>query len=66
MAGVVHEGYDISNVVACDILKANCTVEEQLVLTSGEENKEVNPAIKNVKHGKGDMGGVTDVQLDEI
>lgn len=65
MGGIIHSGYDISNVVACDILEANCTKEEEILSVSGEEENSF-PIIKNVKHNKGNMGGVTDEHLDKI
>merc|ERR1711957_120592 len=63
--GVIHDGYDISNVVACDILNANCTEKEEIVIEE-MEGEIVTPKLKNVKHDEGDMGGVTDEQLQRI
>jgi len=63
MSGIARDGYDISNVVACDILKANCTETEELVTM---EDDNVVASIMNVKSHKGDEGGVTEDQMNRI
>jgi hypothetical protein len=45
MTGVLNEGFDISNVVACDILGANCTPQKRFFGQSDEQ-----PGIENVKN----------------
>lgn len=69
MSGIIKDGYDISTVVACDILKANCTETEEIITDDDdekEEEKNTTPIVANVKHNNGNMGGVTDEQLDRI
>jgi len=58
--GVVSSGYDISSVIACDVLNVPCTEKKRIV----GDNKDI--SISNVKAGKGDMGGVTQKKLNEI
>ena len=60
MAGVAGNSYDLSNVVACDILGVPCHSNKTLLGDS------VHPKISNVKSGMGDMGSTTDEQLDMI
>jgi len=64
MSGIARDGYDISNVVACDILMASCTETEELV--SVEEGTIPIPEVKNTRKNKGDLGGVTEEQLHRI
>lgn len=64
MSGITDAGYDISNVVACDILKASCTETKQFMIV--DEEKKVIPEVKNVRKNEGKLGGATDKQLDRI
>lgn len=47
-AGVSNKGYDISNVVACDILGANCTPQKRFFGQSDEQPSKAN--VKNATH----------------
>jgi len=57
MEGATEKGYDISNVVACDVLGARCTLGKQII---GDTNA---PNIINVKNHTLAMVNVTDGQL---
>jgi len=57
MAGVSAQGYDISNVVACDVLRADCDFNKSLV------GDTVLPSVMNVKNHPHNM---TNYQLREI
>ena len=59
LSGVAAKGYDLSNVIACDVMNIPCT-ENKIVLGESEP-----PMIKN-KKGGGDMGSITIAQLKEI
>ena len=58
MAGVVKEGYDISNIVACDILGADCTTQKYFYGDSAEK-----PIIANTKNK---THSVTPEQMKQI
>ena len=59
LSGVMEKGYDLSNVIACDIMKVPCT-ENKII-----EGEADDPLIKNQKKG-GDFGGVSEEQINEI
>jgi hypothetical protein len=61
LSGVQKHGYDISLVIACDVLDAECDAEKHFV---GEENAK--PEKKNNRHHSKKMVNVTDAQLDAI
>jgi hypothetical protein len=61
LSGVKKHGYDISLVIACDVLDAECDAEKHFV---GEENAK--PKIKNKRHHSDAKVNVTDTQLDAI
>ncbi len=61
MAGVKANGYDMSIVIACDILGANCTPEKRFFGASEED-----PAIANVKPHSESNFDVTQDQLERI
>jgi hypothetical protein len=61
LSGVKKHGYDISLVIACDVLDADCDAEKHFV---GEENAK--PVIKNIKHHSDAKVNVTDAQLNAI
>ena len=61
LSGVQKYGYDISLVMACDVLNADCDAEKHFV---GEENAK--PERKNNRHHSKKMLNVTDAQLDAI
>lgn len=58
--GVVTSGYDLSSVIACDVMNITCTADKRIV---GDDSV---IKIKNVRAGKGNIKGVTQEQLDEI
>jgi len=57
MSGISSRGYDTSNVVACDVLDADCTVNKTVV---GDPTP---PSIRNVKDHS---HGGTDSQLEQM
>ena len=59
---VKKHGYDISLVIACDVLDAECDAEKHFV--GGEKNAK--PVVKNIKHHSNAKLNVTDSQLDAI
>jgi len=61
MSGVATLGYDMSNVVACDVLNAECT-ERKTFLGAPEEKAE----IANIKTHSQDNFNITSAQLDQI
>lgn len=61
MAGVEEKGYDMSNVIACDVLNANCSPEKRFVGDPEEEQ-----AIVNVKSHNETNFNVTRKQLERI
>lgn len=61
LSGVLDKGYDVSNVMACDILGEDCTDSKQLISAQGEA-----PKLKNVFQGNYTMGGITDEQLHRM
>lgn len=61
LSGVLDKGYDVSNVLACDILGEDCTDSKQLISAQGEA-----PKLKNVFQGNYTMGGITDEQLHRM
>jgi hypothetical protein len=61
LSGVKKYDFDISHVVACDVLGANCTAEKHFV-----GNMEFKPVIRNVKHHSDQEMNVTDAQLAAI
>mmetsp|Transcript_14075 Transcript_14075/g.20482 ORF Transcript_14075/g.20482 Transcript_14075/m.20482 type:complete len:425 (+) Transcript_14075:213-1487(+) len=62
LSGVSAEGYDVSNVVACDVLGAECTSVQVLADIVVEDE----PAVANVKPHKAENFNVTDWQIDRI
>ena len=60
MAGVMEKGYDLSNVIACDVLGVPCYSNKTLLGTVEQ------PVVKNVKKGMGNMGSTTEKQLQRI
>ena len=61
LSGVQKYGYDISLVIACDVLGADCDKEKHFVGEKAEK-----PVIRNVKDHSNAKVNVTDVQLDAI
>jgi len=64
MSGVTEKGYDISNVIACDVLDAACSESKELLMR--DNNEVVTTEKRNIKKGHGEMGAITNVQLDKI
>lgn len=62
MAGVRAKQYDISSVIACDVLGAKCTKDKHFL---GSED-ETPPQIKNVKTHSDAIFNVTEDQLEQI
>jgi hypothetical protein len=61
MSGVVEHGYDMSYVVACDVLNAECTKDKQFPKETKMES-----VVTNVRnHSDADLN-VTDLQLELI
>jgi hypothetical protein len=61
LSGVTNNKYDISHVIACDVLGADCNVEKRFV---GEEMFE--PVKGNIRHHSDVAVNVTGAQLDAI
>ena len=61
LSGVKKYGYDISLVIACDVLDADCDAQKHFV---GEENAK--PVRRNKRHHSNAKVNVTDAQLDAI
>ena len=61
MSGVKALGYDMSNIVACDVLNAECNERKMF---SGAQNEEV--IIANTRFHSDENFNVTDAQLDRI
>ncbi len=59
LSGVHKEGYDVSNVIACDVLNVSCTDDKAII------GDTVLAEIKNVKSG-GEYGSITDEDLGEL
>lgn len=59
LSGVHEEGYDLSNIIACDVMNAPCTNEKTIIGDS------VLPQIKNVKSG-GKFASITDEDLGQL
>ena len=59
LGGVGIHGYDVSNVIACDVMGIPCNHNK---IIEGETEE---PQIKNQKKG-GDMGNITVGQMEEI
>jgi hypothetical protein len=62
MSGVAALGYDMSNVVACDVLNAECT-ERKTFLGAPEQEK---AKIANIMTHSQDNFNITSAQLDQI
>ena len=60
LSGVMALGYDVSNVIACDVLNANCTKNKQII---GEVEP---PKISNVKSGGENFGRFDKKDMNEI
>lgn len=63
MEGVAEQGYDISNVVACDILGANCNANKMFGLDDSKAE------VKNIKsnlEAAATHNNVTTDQMDQI
>jgi len=63
MEGVINHGYDISNIMACDILGANCNADKTFI---GMEDKQAE--ILNVKngHSSSSIHNITTDKLEHI
>lgn len=63
MEGVVNHGYDISYIMACDILGANCNADKTFIGMEDEQAK-----IINIKNGQSSSSiiNVTTDQLEDI
>ena len=61
LSGVQKHGYDISLVIACDVLGADCDKEKHFVGEKAEK-----PVIRNVKDHSNAKVNVTEAQLDAI
>ncbi|GFH52399.1 hypothetical protein CTEN210_08875 [Chaetoceros tenuissimus] len=59
LSGVKHHEYDISNVIACDVLDAKCNAEKKPEVS-------ISPMITNVKKHSKDNLNVTDAQIASI
>jgi len=59
-SGIIHEGYDISSVMACDVLGAECTSDKTLKELQSE------PLVKNVKVDKNYNLNVEEKELDAM
>jgi len=57
MSGILSRGYDTSNIVACDVLNADCTSNKTVV------GDPIYPSMNNVKQHS---HGGTDAQLEEM
>lgn len=62
MSGVTNEGYDMSNIIACDVLNADCT-DEKLFSDNEKDNA---PQIANVKQHLDENFNVTEGKLAAI
>jgi len=60
LAGVKKQGLDATNAIICDILYVPCTEDKQIVGIDEDAD------LRNVRAGMGNMGGVTDDQLDAM
>ena len=58
-SGVIEKGYDLSNVIACDVLNIPCTQDKVI---QGETQL---PTVKNQK-SDGDLGGITENHLNQM
>lgn len=59
VSGVIDKGYDLSYVIACDVMNVPCTKDKVI-----EGSNQV-PSVKNQKSG-GDMGRITERQIEAI
>mmetsp|Transcript_436 Transcript_436/g.607 ORF Transcript_436/g.607 Transcript_436/m.607 type:complete len:383 (-) Transcript_436:42-1190(-) len=59
LSGVLRRNYDVSNIIVCDVLNVPCSQDK---VPEGENKA---PMVANSKRG-GDMGGVTQEQIDKI
>jgi len=59
-SGIIQGGYDISYIVACDVLGAECTINKTLQGLQSE------PVVKNVKVDKNYNLNVNDEELDAM
>ena len=77
MVGVTSMGYDISNVIACDVLEADCTPSKQLFRGDNRTGEDVqaleamkaaasNVVVTNVKTHSDENFNVTSQQLERI
>lgn len=62
MSGIKARGYDVSNVVACDILGADCTFDKNFGITTRNRTS----AVQNVRKHSSDQFNMTLAQLDRI
>ena len=77
LSGLKSQNYDVSNIIACDILQFKCHPDKTIVMSNNDysihnnatskKNEDGQPIIANVKSGQGTMGtGVTKDILDQI
>lgn len=59
LSGVIDKGYDLSNVIACDVMKVPCTEDKNIL---GETEA---PVVKNTKRG-GNMGAITSDHMEKM
>jgi phage FluMu protein gp41 len=59
LSGAKHHEYDISNVIACDVLDAECNAEKKSEVS-------ISPMMTNVKKHSKENLNVTDAQIASI